>query len=89
LPHALPQLSERPSTETLKQALKGRDSASEAYFYDFVALVYEQMGLSRELFARQVGAKPKTVDIWLGRKGHFPSGARLERLLELYEANRG
>jgi len=88
-PKQLPDLADRPPARVLKAIFRAsRDNAGlEGYFYDFIAHVYARMGLPRESFARQVGARPKTVDIWLSRGGHFPVGARLERLLELYERN--
>lgn len=86
---SLPNLTERPPVRQLRQIFRDsrQNEALEGYFYDFIAHVYAKMGLDREMFARQVGARPKTVDIWLNKRGHFPSGARLERLFELYERN--
>ena len=57
------------------------------YLYDFVAFLYVQMGLPRRAFAKQVGVSLQTLDLWLARRGVFPSGGALERLLDLYEAN--
>lgn len=59
----------------------------QRYLYDFIAYVYLQVGLPRRSFAKQLGIKPQTLDVWLGRRGIFPTGGHFQRLLNLYEEN--
>ena len=85
-----------PTSDQLRQVfrvarLQPRDSDSpeQRQFYDWIEQIYLDLGVGREVFARQLGVTPKMVSIWLDRRGHFPAGARLQALFRLWEANHG
>jgi len=62
-------------------------TAEQRHLYDFIAFLYVLMGLPRRAFAKQAGVSLQTLDLWLARRGVFPSGGALSRLLDLYEVN--
>lgn len=62
-------------------------TAEMLYVYEFVEYVYTILAVPPETFARQVGIKVQTLNIWLGKNGHFPSKTAFRRLLAVYEMN--
>jgi len=86
---SLPKLANWPETRQIKAIFDPQylNKERRAWCLDFVKVVYESLGLSPEIFARQLGCSGRSVYGWLAREGSLPTGDRLEGLLKLYEAN--
>ncbi len=59
----------------------------QLYIYEWIGYVFTILALPHDVFARQVGVTKQTVKSWLKRKGHLPSGARFNRLIDIYRMN--